>query len=115
MDPGVERHGIDFAYNYESKLAYAFHLLLGHHGLFSLTPIFLLGLAGSVAGVYSMLKGANRGRRIGLTAGLTLSLLVIGIGFYIARTGNYGGSARGPRWRSRLALFLLLCNLPACL
>src|SRR5204862_2778195 len=56
MDPGVERHGIDFAYKYESKFAYAFHVLLGHHGLFSLTPIFLLGLAGALVTLVSLAR-----------------------------------------------------------
>lgn len=113
MSPGEARHGIDFAYEYENKFAYSFHLLLGHHGLFSLTPIFLLGLAGSVAGVYSMTRGKDPGRKPGLIAGLTLALLVVVVGFYIIRTGNYGGWTAGPRWLIWLTPFLLLTMLPA--
>jgi hypothetical protein len=59
--PGEVRHGIDFAYQYENKAAYAFHLLLGHHGLFSLTPIFLLGLVGGVATLVAMARGRASG------------------------------------------------------
>ena len=43
---GAARRGIDYAGDRESRGTYAFHLLLGHHGLFSLTPIWLLLLAG---------------------------------------------------------------------
>ena len=111
---GEIRHGIDFAYNYESKFAYAFHLLLGHHGLFSLTPIFLFGLAGSVTGVVAMLHGKHPGQRPGLIGGLTLVISFIVIGFYIFRgNGNYGGWTAGPRWLIWLTPFLLLTMLPA--
>jgi hypothetical protein len=36
--------GIDF--NQEPASVYAFHLLFGHHGWFSLTPVWFLALAG---------------------------------------------------------------------
>ncbi len=119
-EPGEVRHGIDFAHKYENKFAYSFHLLLGHHGLFSLTPIFLLGLAGSVAGVYAIKRRANPGesvanpgQRPGLIGGLTLALFVVVVGFYIMKTGNYGGWTVGPRWLIWLTPFLLLSMLPA--
>lgn len=112
IKPGETPHGIDFAYNYESKVAYAFHLILGHHGLFSLTPIFLLGLAGSVTGVYAMVRHRNTQPRSAIIAGLTLALLVVVMGFYIIRTGNYGGWTAGPRWLIWLTPFLLLTMLP---
>ncbi|MGH7173088.1 MAG: hypothetical protein ACRELG_22635, partial [Gemmataceae bacterium] len=44
--PDKSKRGIDWAKNRENKGAYAFNLLLGHHGWFSLTPIYLLALAG---------------------------------------------------------------------
>ncbi len=42
--PGVAQHGIDWAQRSygETTPDYALHLLVGHHGLFSLTPIYLL-------------------------------------------------------------------------
>src|SRR5205823_5485400 len=90
--PGEVRHGIDFAYLYESKAAYAFHVLLGHHGLFSLTPIFLLGLAGAVITLVCLARGTTPGRRPGLIAGLTMMLLLVVIGFYVGiNNRNYGG------------------------
>src|SRR5712692_3032728 len=57
IDPGQVRHGIDWAYQTESKAAYAFHVLIGHHGIFSLSPIFLLSVAGMTCG---LLKGQGR-------------------------------------------------------
>jgi hypothetical protein len=53
-DPGKPKRGIDWAKSKESKGEYAFHLLLGHHGWFSLTPIYLLALAGMGLGVRSL-------------------------------------------------------------
>ena len=41
--------GLDF--NREPTHIYAFHVLFGHHGWFSLTPAFLLGLAAMIGGV----------------------------------------------------------------
>src|SRR5262249_32778252 len=38
--------GIEFAREHESRWVYAFHLLFGHHGWFSLTLINFLGAAG---------------------------------------------------------------------
>jgi hypothetical protein len=49
--PDKSKRGIDWAKNKETKGAYAFHLLLGHHGWFSLTPIYLLGLGGMGMGM----------------------------------------------------------------
>ncbi len=43
--PGEVKTGIDWARFQESRAAYTFHVLLGHHGLFSLTPLWLLALA----------------------------------------------------------------------
>ena len=45
-DGRVGKPGIDFARTYhgETRDQYAFHLFLGHHGYFSLMPIWLLSL-----------------------------------------------------------------------
>ena len=47
IHPG-EGQGIEFAKYTEPRWMYALHLLFGHHGWFSLTPINLLGAAGMV-------------------------------------------------------------------
>jgi hypothetical protein len=105
-EPGT---GIDWAR--EPKTVYAFHLLFGHHGLFSLTPIFLLSVAGS------WLWASSRGRperRVGRALGrLTCLLVPVVVGFYVVRTNNYGGWSNGPRWLIWLIPFLVLTMLPA--
>jgi hypothetical protein len=97
--------GIDF--NDEPTTTYAFHLLLGHHGWFSLTPVFLLGLAGLVAvgirsapDVRKLRKAKGTGWTPALFAAATLAVSVVVFAFYLTRTKsyNYGGFTSGPRW-----------------
>ncbi len=95
--------GIDFAD--ESKDVYAFHFLLGHHGWFSLTPIWtlaLLGLLGASLHAAGDLKQLVKSKGCPITpslfAALTLVVSVVVIAFYIRETNNYGGFTSGPRW-----------------
>lgn len=85
--------GIDFLD--EPKWLYALHLLVGHHGWFSLTPAWLVGLAG-------LLKPAGRTSDRWLSpawlARLTLAVSVVVIGFYTYKTNNYGGNSACARW-----------------
>jgi hypothetical protein len=122
--PDQSKRGIDWAKNKESKEAYAFHLLLGHHGWFSLTPIYLLGLAGMGVGVWLLSGGRQPPESSlgGLTpparlwAELAVSTLLLSlavIGYYIFRSNNYGGWSNGPRWLMWLAPLWLLTMLPA--
>jgi hypothetical protein len=111
--PGQVKQGIDF--QHEDKLVYAFHLLLGHHGLFSLTPIFLLSLAGIGFCLSSNRPGLSPGRKSALKILGTISLVVmlVVIGFYIIKTNNYGGWTSGPRWLIWLTPLFLLTMIPA--
>jgi hypothetical protein len=142
LEPGKTGQGIDWAGMHETKADYAFHLLLGHHGLFSLSPIFLLSVAG-VAIVAARLvrrdrfaaapasggagtggiqaSGSALGRLRGalgamspltLVAGLCLLLTLTVVCFYIYKSDNYGGWTSGPRWLMWLTPFLLLTMLP---
>src|SRR5262249_61104838 len=86
--PKPDDPGIDFAD--EPKDEYAFHLLVGHHGLFSLTPVWALALIGIV------LPAAIRGAAT-LLHRLTLLIAAAVIGFYVYKTNNYGGEGAGPR------------------
>lgn len=101
--------GIDF--NQEPTAVYAFHLLLGHHGWFSLTPAFLVALAGLLRLTAS--SGGDVVRVLGravapvervftpaLIGPLTLTVSAAVVGFYLTRTQsyNYGGNTSGPRW-----------------
>ena len=78
-----------------SRLTYAFHALAGHHGILSLTPLWLL----SVVGVVMLWKRESRVAR-----GFALSvaaLTAICLAFYISRPlidRNYGGVSCGLRW-----------------
>jgi hypothetical protein len=117
----------------ESAAEYAFHVLIGHHGIFSLTPIWLL----SVWGLLIYLRGrANispdpRLRSAELAASLTpdpyagrwrlLALLIVAVSlvclaFYLSRgqlDRNYGGMTSGFRWVFWLAPLWLVGIIPA--
>jgi hypothetical protein len=91
-----------------SVTTYAFHTLIGHHGIFSLTPIWLL----SVTGLGMWL--ARRDRRELALGIVALSLVVYG--FYLAQMPihrNYGGMTSGLRWMFWFAPLWLLALLPA--
>jgi hypothetical protein len=93
-----------------SKLVYAFHCLLGHHGLFSLTPIWLFSLWGT----FLWLRSANRSLA-GLAlmiAGLTLIVLL----FYFTRPQidrNYSGFSTCLRWLVWMTPLWLVVMIPA--
>ncbi len=133
LEPGEIKPGIDFAWQKETKLQYAVNLLIGHHGLFSLSPIFLLAVAGMFLALGQSLRfGGDRqaGERPAaagagglmrffrelpprpLIAGLSLVIMVTVVAFYIVKTGNYGGWTAGPRWLMWLTPLFLLAMLP---
>jgi hypothetical protein len=124
--PDKSKRGIDWAKNRETKGAYASNLLLGHHGWFSLTPIYLLGLGGMGLGVRRLFGGAVAPRRppdsrsesatlarqwAELAVSTALLSLVV-IGYYIYISDNYGGWSNGPRWLMWLTPLWLLTVLP---
>lgn len=130
---GEVKHGIDWAgRNGETKEVYAFHLLFGHHGAFSLSPVYLLAAVGMLAGAGRFVRAAAAGGgrppaalpgqegvngTAGLTwpelAALTLAVSAVVIGFYIYKTDNYGGWTAGPRWFLWLTPLWLVTMLPA--
>jgi hypothetical protein len=117
--PGHIKRSIDFApYRGETKAGYAFHLLVGHHGWFSLTPIHFLGLAGMVLGVRRLRGGGKVAQEEGPPrlwaefAAASLALSAVVIVFYIVKTHNYGGITSGPRWLMWLTPLWLLSMLP---
>jgi hypothetical protein len=101
---GQIKHGIDWARMHESIYAYWFHCLIGHHGLFSLTPIWLLAFAG-------MFMKLRTGRPR-FFAPLVLLTSIIVIGFYLVKSDNYGGWTSGLRWLIWLTPLWLLTMLP---
>jgi hypothetical protein len=143
IEPNQVKSGIDWAYQTEGPAQYAFHVLIGHHGIFSLSPIYLLTMAGMIGSLFSW-HGRSRAipprdfadavgpdqRRSSESAvddGRTAPVKVVGslamvlsavvVGFYIAvvmdRTRNYGGWTSGLRWLMWLTPLWLLSMLPA--
>ena len=113
--------GLDFSH--EPTEVYAAHLLIGHHGWFSLTPLWfvalggLIGLAVRCAPDVKELFGGGRGSPFtpGLFAAMTLAVSVAVFAFYLTRTAsyNYGGNTSGPRWLFWLTPLWLLAIPPA--
>lgn len=94
-----------------SAWVYAFHVLVGHHGIFSLTPLWLLTLAGCWWGLRS---GRRPEERLVLLAIVVAS--VICIAFYILRPQpdrSYGGMTCCFRWALWLAPLWLYGMVPA--
>jgi hypothetical protein len=108
---------------------YAFHVILGHHGVFSLTPIWLMSVVGAgliLGGVhreYRQSPGGPAGARtalmrrgLGMAAVVTAACTIVCLAFYLARPladRNYGGVSCGFRWMFWFTPLWLLCLLPA--
>lgn len=104
-----DRQGIDRGE--ASKSAYAWHVLLGHHGVFSLTPMWLLSVGGLV---YWIARGGNARRDFAwAVAVLSLVCLVFYIGLRPQADRNYGGMTSGFRWMFWFAPLWLAAMLPA--
>jgi hypothetical protein len=90
-----------------SVVVYLFHCTFGHHGVFSLSPVFLLTIAG-----WLRLGKPYPLRQVGW---LSLVLTVWVLAFYLGRTHsyNYGGSTSGLRWVFWLIPLWLLALVPA--
>ena len=94
-----------------TKAAYAFHTLIGHHGVFSLTPMWLLSVWGLCLW---LLRGTWRERQ--LAAGIALisiTCLVFYIGLRPQPDRNYGGMTSAFRWVFWLAPLWLTALIPA--
>lgn len=74
----------------EPAPVYAFHALIGHHGLFSVTPWLLLGLPWFFQ--RETTPRAESLRRVAIAAVLFI------VAYYVHRTINYGGRCVGMRW-----------------
>jgi len=90
--PG-EASGVDIGES--SRTSYLFHLVIGHHGFYSLSPIFIFAL---FAMIRLLWDGDSFWKPL---AKITLSLTAILLVFYVFRPlqdRNYGGVASGFRW-----------------
>ncbi|HMP08325.1 MAG TPA: hypothetical protein PJ982_18400, partial [Lacipirellulaceae bacterium] len=93
-----------------SKWTYALHVLVGHHGVLSLTPLWLLSLWGA----WIWLSGDDARQRQ-VAAGIAL-VTVVCVVFYVGlrpqQDRNYGGMTSGFRWLFWQAPLWLLLMLP---
>ena len=89
-----------------SALVYLVHCTIGHHGIYSLSPIFLLTIAG-----WFWLGKPFPLRPVGW---LSLVLTAWVLAFYLGRTQsyNYGGNTSGLRWAFWLIPLWLLTIVP---
>ncbi|MHC4178769.1 MAG: hypothetical protein ACYSWU_14760 [Planctomycetota bacterium] len=95
----------------DSPAVYALHVLVGHHGIFSLTPVWLL----SVVGVIIWLCN-RRQRHLRELALLIAAVTVVCLAFYLYPRQfqrNYGGVVSGFRWMFWFAPLWLTVMLPA--
>ncbi|MBI2481890.1 MAG: hypothetical protein HYV60_25555, partial [Planctomycetia bacterium] len=93
-----------------SQAVYAFHALVGHHGVFSLTPIWLLSCVGMGLWLW---RGP---RSLQAFAFMVVALTLVCVVFYIMRPEkdrNYGGVSCGFRWLFWFTPLWLICMLPA--
>ncbi len=92
------------------RLVYIFHSLIGHRGIFSLTPVWLL----SVVGVALWLRGGDRSLRE--LALMITALTLVCLAFYFQRPledRNYGGVCCGFRWMFWFIPLWTISALPA--
>jgi hypothetical protein len=92
------QHGIDALR--EPKWLYTFNSLFGHHGVFSMTPLFCFG-------AWEMARALRSKRRWPEVILIVASSVVI-TAFYMYRTRNYGGWSVGMRHLLPIMPFLLV-------
>ncbi len=95
-----------------SRAVYAMHALVGHHGIFSLTPVWCLTLVG--LGAWLLERGNPACRELALfIAAVSLVCLAFYLGVVGQRDRNYGGMTCGLRWMFWLIPMWLVAMLPA--
>ena len=105
----LNRQGIDRGE--PLRLVYALHVLVGHHGIFSLTPVWLLSVWGTLLWLRS--DDINRRHLAALVGLLTLVCLAFYIGFRPQEDRNYGGMTSGFRWMFWFTPLWLVTMIPA--
>ena len=126
--PGTGQHGDDNWYDYDgshwsnkdkkgvdagepSKVLYALHSLVGHHGVISLTPVWLF----SVYGVILLASYKRDTPMPTLAIGIAI-LTIVCLCFYLllrpVQDRNYGGVCSGFRWMFWFIPLWLFAMLP---
>lgn len=105
-----DRQGVD--QGEPSEFVYALHALVGHHGIFSLTPVWLLAAIG--LGMWLTTPTDPRMRQMAILIG---AVTVVCLYFYLfmqpQENRNYGGMTAGLRWAFWFAPLWLVTMLPA--
>ncbi|MFN0055965.1 MAG: hypothetical protein ACKV0T_27790 [Planctomycetales bacterium] len=91
-----------------SAWVYLFHCTLGHHGILSLSPMFLL----TVAGWWRLRRRTGDALRGVSLLGLVLTGWVLGFYLWQTQSYNYGGMTCGLRWAFWLIPLWLLGLVP---
>lgn len=103
------RQGVDLGE--PDRGVYLFHCLVGHHGFFSLTPIWFLSVAGSY---WAWRRGGVQWRALVV---LGLGLFLLCVTFYVffrpLIDRNYGGVTSGLRWLFWLIPLWTILLIPA--
>jgi len=95
-----------------SRAVYALHALVGHHGIFSLTPMWFLALLG--LGQWLVRPSAPKQRHLAvLIAAVSAACLAFYLGVVGQEDRNYGGMTCGLRWSFWLIPMWLVAVLPA--
>ena len=106
------RHRVGIDRGEKSVGAYALHVLVGHHGVFSLTPVWLLSIAGLAVWLWK-----PDDRRLRELAFLIAAISAVCLYFYIfmrpLEDRNYGGMTSAFRWMFWLVPLWLLAMVPA--
>lgn len=104
----------------ESRLLYALHFTIGHHGIFSLTPFWVLGIGGAILWTRGQRRSvADWKGFLTSEAGMALAFSAVSLAcfvFYSTRVvedRNYGGVSSGFRWVFWLAPAWLWLCIPA--
>ncbi len=101
------RHPVGIDQGEPSMGTYVLHATIGHHGVLSLTPIWLL----SLWGLTLLWRGGQRDLAV-----LIAVVSVVCLAFYLTRPQidrNYGGMTSGFRWMFWFAPLWLVALLPA--
>jgi hypothetical protein len=85
---------------------YAINVFVGHHGLFSLSPVLGLG----VVGLWWSSGDRDSPRRLQWAA--VIAGICVVIIFILVRTSNYGGHCIGMRWFAQFMPLIVLASIP---
>ncbi|NJS12287.1 MAG: hypothetical protein HC789_18885 [Microcoleus sp. CSU_2_2] len=94
--------GLAYHSDFQALLNYAFHMIVGHRGLISYTPILVFSIFGFVK-IFQNKELKYRQEYLLILLASSAYVLM-----YILRSNNYSGSAYGVRWYANLMFLLCL-------